>query len=196
VQGASIIGPGPGHSAKDASLIITPSVTAPDGFLAHSYCGDDALECKDFVRSQLGLPQFKPSEPQAAMTPRLDALETPNKNIEPARRIWRESGPLIGGIAERYLNSRKLALDPAEDWHRVLRFHPNCPFGEERAPAMIALMRDILTDEPSCIQRTRLTPDGIKIDRQMLGPANRRSRSMPMQTLRKGLSSAKAPRHA
>jgi hypothetical protein len=36
---------------------------------------------------------------------------------------------------------------------------------------MIALMRDVHTDDPKCIQRTRLTLDGKKADRQMLGPA-------------------------
>jgi putative DNA primase/helicase len=60
---------------------------------------------------------------------------------------------------------------PCEDWHRILRFHPSCPFGQERAPAMVSLLRDIITDQPHCIQRTRLTDDGQKIDRQMLGPA-------------------------
>jgi Toprim domain len=36
---------------------------------------------------------------------------------------------------------------------------------------MIGLLRDLITDEPRCIQRTQLTADGKKIDRQMLGPA-------------------------
>lgn len=35
---------------------------------------------------------------------------------------------------------------------------------------MIALMRDVVSNEPRCIQRTRLSPDGYKIDRLMLGP--------------------------
>ena len=40
--------PGPGHSAGDRSLSIrlTP---APDGFVAHSLAGDDALTCKDYA---------------------------------------------------------------------------------------------------------------------------------------------------
>jgi hypothetical protein len=35
---------------------------------------------------------------------------------------------------------------------------------------MIALLRDIKTDEPQAIHRTALTPDGDKIERKNLGP--------------------------
>jgi hypothetical protein len=92
-------------------------------------------------------------------------------NTDYARHIWREAENIRGSIAEHYLNSRSLILNDYSDWHRVLRFHPSCPFGPDRAPAMIALMRDVMTNEPRCVQRTRLAPDGSKIARQMLGPA-------------------------
>jgi putative DNA primase/helicase len=84
---------------------------------------------------------------------------------------WREAANIRGSIAEHYLNSRSLVLDDYSDRCRVLRFHPCCPFGPDRAPAMIALMRDVMTNDPRCIQRTRLAPDGSKIARQMLGPS-------------------------
>jgi hypothetical protein len=52
-----------------------------------------------------------------------------------------------------------------------LRFHRDCPFGEGvRHPCLIALYRDVITDEPRAIMRTALTPDGTKIDRRALGP--------------------------
>jgi hypothetical protein len=54
---------------------------------------------------------------------------------------------------------------------RVLRFHQHCPFGEGvRHPCLLALYRDIATDEPRAIMRTALTTDGRKIDRKALGP--------------------------
>src|SRR5207302_10520980 len=37
-------------------------------------------------------------------------------------------------------------------------------------PCMVALFRDIRTNEPKAIHRTALTPDGQKIDRMSLGP--------------------------
>jgi 5S rRNA maturation endonuclease (ribonuclease M5) len=51
--------PGPGHSAEDRSMTVTLEEAAPDGFLVHSFAGDDALGCKDYVRKKLGLEKFK-----------------------------------------------------------------------------------------------------------------------------------------
>jgi hypothetical protein len=51
--------PGPGHSPKDRSLSIKLEPSAPDGFLVHSFSGDDPLTCKDHVRAKLGLPEWK-----------------------------------------------------------------------------------------------------------------------------------------
>jgi hypothetical protein len=53
--------PGPGHSGKDKSLSIKIDPTAPDGFVVYSHAGDDAIECKDWIRQKLGLPQWAPS---------------------------------------------------------------------------------------------------------------------------------------
>jgi hypothetical protein len=53
---------------------------------------------------------------------------------------------------------------------RVLRFHARCPFGQEAHPCVLALYRDLVTDEPRAIMRTALTPDAQKIDRKALGP--------------------------
>src|SRR5207248_1762914 len=47
--------PGPGHSPKDRSLSIKLNPSAPDGFVVHSFAGDDPLQCKDHVRSKLGI---------------------------------------------------------------------------------------------------------------------------------------------
>jgi hypothetical protein len=187
IAGASISCPGPGHSRKDRSLAVTPSVAAPNGFLVHSFCGDDPIACLDYVRARLGMPAFEPQGRPETAEPLLshkalvavglgpvaapEPASTANPNSDFARKIWRESVVIKGTFAEQYLASRAIVLDQAADWHRVLRFHPSCPFGQERAPAMIALMRDVITDEPRCIQRTRLKPDGKKVDRQMLGAA-------------------------
>jgi putative DNA primase/helicase len=131
VQGASVVGPGPAHSVKDASLIVMPSTIAPDGFLVHSYAGDDPLECKDYIGQRLGIPSFQPSTPLlsaealAIVVPTKPEQPPPaNSNADFARKIWCESTATRGSLAERYLNSRCLILDPDEDWHRVLRFHP------------------------------------------------------------------------
>jgi Family of unknown function (DUF5906) len=51
--------PGPGHSPGDRSLSITLADSA-DGFICHSFAGDDDIVCKDYVRQKLGLPEWKP----------------------------------------------------------------------------------------------------------------------------------------
>lgn len=88
---------------------------------------------------------------------------------EKALKIWSESRRLRGTLAEYYLRSRGLEV-PAEAL-QVLRFHPECPFDGSTVPALVALVRDVVTDEPVAIHRTALTEDGRKLDRpRVLGP--------------------------
>lgn len=91
-----------------------------------------------------------------------------------ALQQWADSKPLRGTPAERYLRvTRGIGRLPSavDD---SLRFHPGCPFGLERLPCLVALMRDPVTDTPVGIQRTALRLQGEaveKIDRRMLGHA-------------------------
>jgi hypothetical protein len=87
-----------------------------------------------------------------------------------ALELWNEGLPISGTIAAQYLASRGIT-EPARTDREVLRFHRSCPFGEQRRhPCLLALMRDIQTDEPRAIYRTALTPAGEKIGRMALGP--------------------------
>ena len=56
VHGSQASVPGPGHSTKDRSLSIKLDPAVPDGFLVHSFAGDDPFACKDYVRKKIGLP--------------------------------------------------------------------------------------------------------------------------------------------
>jgi hypothetical protein len=93
------------------------------------------------------------------------------------KSIWTSAQPLIGSIAERYLDeTRHVDITKLpDDIHRSLRFHPACVFGPGvYRPCLIALMRDPLTDEPVGIQRIALEDRGgtiVKLDRRMLGHA-------------------------
>jgi hypothetical protein len=62
MSGSGVNCPGPGHGAKDRSLSVSPSATAPSGFLVHSFAGDDPIVCLDYVRAKLGLPAFAPQK--------------------------------------------------------------------------------------------------------------------------------------
>ena len=61
VNGGQVLAPGPGHSAKDRSLSVKLDPNAPEGFLAHSFAGDDPIVCRDYVREKVGIPAFKPN---------------------------------------------------------------------------------------------------------------------------------------
>jgi putative DNA primase/helicase len=168
VSGNGVICPGPGHSARDRSLSVTPCATAPNGFLVNSFAGDDPLVCLDYVRARLGLSPFRPGQaskvaPQRERKPADEARQA-SDNREAALNIWRQSVDPRGTIVEDYLRSRRLEL-PDEAADESIRFHAACPFNSERFPAMICLVRNIVTNEPQGIHRTALAPDGTAVKR-------------------------------
>jgi hypothetical protein len=61
ISGDQVLAHGPDHSAKDRSMSVRLDPAATDGFLVHSFAGDDPIECKDYVRDRLGLPEWKPT---------------------------------------------------------------------------------------------------------------------------------------
>jgi hypothetical protein len=60
LSGGEILCPGPYHSEADRSLSVKFDDTAPDGFVVHSFAGDDPIACRDHVRKKLRLPAFEP----------------------------------------------------------------------------------------------------------------------------------------
>jgi hypothetical protein len=109
-------------------------------------------------------------KPQPAANDGPKPVTSSSKHGPQAGRIWRASGPIFGTVAEIYLQTRGIGLEQIPDIDDVLRFHPACPFSDARAPCLIALVRDAVTDAPNAIMRTALTDDGRKIDRKALGP--------------------------
>jgi hypothetical protein len=89
-----------------------------------------------------------------------------------ALSIWREARDPRGTIVERYLKEERWGLYfPDGVAGNVIRFHPSLWFDGGHVPGMVALFRDIVTDEPCGIHRTFLNDAGHKIDRKMLGRA-------------------------
>ncbi len=159
VSGGGIIAPGPGHSSHDRSLRITFSQDAPDGFTVHSFANDDWQDCKDYVKSRLGVSaDFRASDRVSH-----NYHQGSTSKTEYAQRIWDESVPYLDTPAWNYLMSR--GLSPINT--RALRYHPACPFKGETVPAMVAAMVDTRTNEFQGVHRTRLNPK----DKAMLGPS-------------------------
>lgn len=174
--------PGPGHSKFDDSLVVTPSDNR-DGFVVYSHAGDDFIECKDHVREKLGLASFrgiaKDIDPVERARREL-ALKTLNENVErkasekrkSAKAIWDAAKPFKGSLAERYLTGRMAGLQLPEAIYDggSLRFVGinGLPShfrkaGEGAAGAMVALMTDAITIEPTGIHLTFVTSDGSNL---------------------------------
>jgi putative DNA primase/helicase len=157
----NVLCPGPGHSRRDRSLSVT---FTGDDFAVFSHAGDDWRACKDHVRERLGLGDFTPAKTRSAVI----VTPTPEDRdrIERAGTLWREARPIEGTPAVAYLASRGVSYQG-----EALRWHPSCPFGKgERHGCMIALVRNIVTNEPQAIHRTAIDASGRKIDRKAYGP--------------------------
>lgn len=161
----TILCPGPGHSPRDRSLSVTFDTRGD--FVVHSHAGDDWQACRDYVRDLLGLDQWKAGSDRPAIASRIPAPDDGAKR-QMALRIWDETRDVRGTLAETYLASRGLTLDDRS--RESVRFHPALRFGAKTSPGMVALYRDLRTDEPRAIQRTFLSPEGQKLERWMLGP--------------------------
>jgi hypothetical protein len=149
---------GPGHSSNDRSLSVR---IEGDQVLVHSHAGDDWRECKRHVESLLG-----------ETSRRREVLPQPSGDgdrSERARSLWAEARNPRGTAAERYLKSRSIPLTNTS----ALRFHHRCPWpGGERHPCLLAVFRDLVTDELVAVHRIRVDrPDfWPKTERAMLGP--------------------------
>jgi hypothetical protein len=173
VSGCHVIAPGPRHSRADRSLSIEIDPAAPDGFRCNSFAGDDWRECRDYVRQALGLGAWAqrrrrsaPCRPTRQIAPPADTGE----RTALALRLWNEAHDPRDTPASAYLASRGLTLGAGVAGD-VIRFHPKLKFEGIRVGTMLALFRDVASNEPCGIHRTFLDGEGRKLDRKMLGRA-------------------------
>jgi len=182
VSGAEVIAPGPGHSKADRSLSIRLSASSPDGFVAHSFAGDDWRDCRDYVRDRLGLPREVKQQRARRMSPLAERnaaaervlrkmaaeeakAEAERRQLLRAATTWKETLPIAGSDGEAYLAKRGITLEDVPD-HGGLRWHPACPWEGGTAPCIVARYTDAATVEPRGIWRRPLTGEKPK----SLGP--------------------------
>lgn len=161
VRGDCILAPGPGHSRHDRSLSIRFDPKAPDGFVVHSFANDNWGACRDHIRERLELGDQRRvivlgRRTDAGRDDRDDAGRTAR-----ALSLWAAAQSPSGTPAHTYLARRGLVLPPGAAGEAI-RWHPSCPFGKHRCGAMLALVRDIESDEPIGLHRTAITSDGVK----------------------------------
>jgi hypothetical protein len=110
VCGNQVRAPGPGHSPKDRSLSVKLELSAPDGFLVHSFAGDDPIVCKDYVRQRLGLRSWSRSGKtynQQDYAPAIAAdggYHVDEQQLREARWLWHRGTAAENSPVEKYLH--------------------------------------------------------------------------------------------
>jgi hypothetical protein len=147
--------PLPSHGKRRGDR--NPSLRIGDGetrLLVHCYSGCDPRDVLDELRRRGLLDECRT---------RQRIINKPRCTDHLARAIWNEAIDAHSTPVERYLTSRNLILPPGAE---ALRFHPACPFGGMKIPAMVALVRNIDSNQPQAIHRTALDRTG----KMSLGP--------------------------
>lgn len=131
--------------------------------LANGDCGRLLLHCKksgcDFrdILAAAGIAPGGYTTPDPAQTARRAAARRAEveKRAAQARRLWRETKPIGGTLAEIYLRGRGITCDLAE----TLRFHSACWHGAtaREYPAMVA---QVDGGDAFAVHRTYLRADG------------------------------------
>jgi DNA polymerase len=158
----------PFHADSTPSLHVYPDHFHCFGCGAHGDSVDWLMMVEGMNRDE-ALAVLEHANGRLVSPPRVDDGEASRAH---ALRLWQQGRPIAGTLAAQYLAGRRridIAALP-DNIDEVLRFHPNCPFGPgARHPCLLALMRDVASDEPSGIHRIALTANGGKIERRMLG---------------------------
>jgi putative DNA primase/helicase len=135
-----------------------------------AHCGESGYVHPESSSQVIDLTERKRLREQAERREREDKQQRTAAAMKP----WNERVPFRGSPAETYLRDSRGIGDWLEafDLDESLGFHPNCPFGNEQLPCMIALIRNIVTDAPQSIHLTALTlgPRPERIHRLTYGP--------------------------
>jgi putative DNA primase/helicase len=157
-------------TGRDGRLLLTCFAGCAFGDVRAALVRDGILEGRD------------QSKRHGAVTKRSAPIELPpdpqaeadlHRRVDAAYNIFQGSGPIRGTLGEHYLvHHRKMTVttDPAADFYLLerLRFHRACPFGRDKAPAIIAPV----TGPKGYIRgvwRIRLDSFGQKVGRFGLG---------------------------
>ena len=138
------------------------SLTVRDGkggqVLLTCWGGCDRLEVLAELRHLLLLgPRTADCHPRPVSKPNRDH----SSRVAHALAIWEEARDPGGTIVESYLASRHCSISlPIHVAGEAIRFHPALQISGTCVGGMVALMRDVLTNEPCGIHRTFLDNRG------------------------------------
>lgn len=116
-----------------------------------------AIEIAESLVGGVYVPPMRPRETERTLASETD---DPAKRTASALPWWHEGRAITGTPAAEYLASRGVAYSGKE-----LRWHPSCSFGKDRLGCMVALVRNIISDEPQAVHRTAVDHAGKKLSR-------------------------------
>jgi putative DNA primase/helicase len=149
---------GPGHSCEDRSLGFRFDPQEPDGIRIFSFAGDDPDVCRQHIINKLS--SLSKQGWSVAEQDVHEGVDRADANAAKAFLIWDAAVGAVGTTVESYLTTRGCLPVSLACLTDAVRFHPNCPMGTETAPAMVSIMRDIITGQPTGVHRTALADDG------------------------------------
>jgi hypothetical protein len=173
-SGAGYVMRCPAHDDRKASLSLRDG---PDGLIVHCFTGCQPRDVYEALRAQGLIDQHGKSRGDHHREHRDHVTKCDDDAARTAKalKLWDEAGELSNTLAARYLARRGITQLPP-NVHDSLRFHPKVIFGKDEAdqwrfvPCLLALVRNVITDQPQAVHRIGLTPDGDKLERLALGP--------------------------
>src|SRR5262249_46440366 len=150
----------PAHADRTPSLSIAQ---ADDKVLVHCHAGYPQQVVVDALRGR-GLWSDEPNCPSGSREPRRPPalVDDAEARTRIALRLWSESAPVSGSLAERYFVERRCLDVRPMDLRHALRWNSSIQ-------AIVALMTDPVSGDSIGVHRTFLDADGAKLERKMLG---------------------------
>jgi hypothetical protein len=128
--------------------------------------GCDFVEAKEIARQIVG--GTAPVAPQATPQPALASQQLSGTQKFGAM-LWYQSVDPGGTMVETYLRSRSLDI-PEGVANEVIRYHRPFWCRGRKVAAMVALFRNVLTNNPCAVSVTFLDKNAKKIERRFFGP--------------------------
>jgi len=129
ISNGSVLAPGPNHSKNDRSLSVKLSSNKPEGFVVHSFSGDDALTCKDYVREKLNVEAFTPGQRKTSQRAANLNTRGASNDIAPPSKANKESIYTFVEPATGEVKYRKKRID--KDGSKTFFFEPRQRGGSE-----------------------------------------------------------------
>jgi putative DNA primase/helicase len=149
----------PVHNDRTPSLKVSDDPRKDDLIDVCCFGGCNWRDVKAALVRQGLLPEFKPTSFSTSFftTPPLPAPDRANEaeRVDLALKIWDAAGPLKNSLGWRYFTERRGLHVGLLELDHCIRFHVGFS-------AVVALMTDPITNEPTGVHRTFLNADATK----------------------------------